>query len=253
MSWRHPGRSGAVLYAVLAAVFGVVVGGVSRLGAARVRSRSTAAAALPDGPIIVISNHTSYADGILLALTCRRLGRTLRLLATNGVFTAPVIGGIARRLGFIPVRRGTEQASDALDAAAAALEQGQAIGLYPEGRISRDPAQWPERSKTGAVRLALRTNAPIVPLAMVGAHRVVGTRRLVATLVGNLIRRPHVQTLVGTPIDVRQLMHIGHHTEPTPDEIRHAADVVMGQLVALVAELRGETAAHPHGAPTSRD
>ena len=54
------------------------------------------------------------------------------------------------------------------------LADGEAVGIFPEGRLTRDPMMWPERAKTGAVRLALRTGAPIVPVAMVGAHRVVG-------------------------------------------------------------------------------
>jgi hypothetical protein len=46
-------------------------------------------------------------------------------------------------------------------------------------------------------------------------------------------------------------MHIGTDTEPTTEEIRLAADLVMGRLVALVSELRGEAAPHPHGVPRS--
>ena len=64
---------------------------------------------------------------------------------------------------------------------------------------------WPERAKTGAVRLALRTGAPIVPVAMVGAHRVVGRHELLPTLVLNLVRRPKVNTRVGAPIDIRRI------------------------------------------------
>ncbi len=247
--WRHPGRSGAVLYSLLAAVVGSLIGVFSRLQVAKQRSRQMAAQALPSGAIIVISNHTSYADGILLALACRRLGRELRLLAAAGLFKVPVIGALARKLGFIRVQRGSSEASAALDEAATALAAGEAIGLYPEGRLTRDPMMWPERAKTGAVRLALRSNAPIVPVAMLGAHEVVGRRRLVRTLVRNVIRRPKVTTRVGTPIDVRSLMQIGPSTEPTADEVRIAADLVMGRLVDLVEELRGEVAPHPQGAP----
>jgi 1-acyl-sn-glycerol-3-phosphate acyltransferase len=247
--WRRPGRTGALLYAVLAALVGTVLGSVSRLQAARQRGRAAAAQRLPDGAIIVISNHTSYADGVLLALACRRLGRSLRLLATNGVFRVPIIGGLARRLGFIPVKRGTAEAAHSLDAAVEALGHGEAIGLFPEGRISRHPDKWPERAKTGAVRLALASGAPIVPVAIEGAHRVVGAKRIAVTLFMNFFRRPKVHTAVGAPIDVRRLMHIGPSTEPTADEVRHATDLVMAQLVALVAELRGEKAEHPIGAP----
>ena len=70
-----------------------------------------------------------------------------------------------------------------------------------------------------------------------------------STLVRNVIRRPKVTTKVGVPIDVRDLMQIGAETEPTTDEVRVAADLVMGRLVDLVEELRGEVAPHPQGAP----
>ncbi|MEP7045112.1 MAG: lysophospholipid acyltransferase family protein [Ilumatobacteraceae bacterium] len=238
--WRRPGRTGAILYAVLAAVVGSATAFFSRLEIERQRGRSEAARTLPSGPIIVISNHTSYADGVLLALTCRRMGRSLRLLATSGVFGAPLLGTVVRKLGFIKVKRGAADASASLDEAAQALAQGEAVGIFPEGRLTRDPTMWPERAKTGAVRLALRTGAPIVPVAMVGAHHVVGQHRVVSTLVRNLVRRPKVDTRVGAPIDIRHMMNIGPTTEPTNDEVRLAADLVMARLVAIVAELRGE-------------
>ncbi|MBI5088076.1 MAG: 1-acyl-sn-glycerol-3-phosphate acyltransferase, partial [Actinobacteria bacterium] len=247
--WRHPGRTGAALYAVLAALVATIAASVSRLQVAQQRGRRATADQLPDGPIIVISNHTSYADGLLLALASRRMGRSLRLLAAAGVFRAPVIGRLARRLGFIPVQRGGPDAAAALDEAAVALAAGEAVGLYPEGRLTRDPAMWPERAKTGVVRLALRSGAPIVPVAMVGGHEVVGRRRVLRRLVVNLVRRPTVHTRVGAPIDVRQLMSIGPDTQPTNDEIRHAADLVMGRLVRLVADLRGEAPPDPLGVP----
>lgn len=235
-----------MLYATAAGIIGVVVAMVSRLTLARQRGRRRAAQTLPDGPIIVISNHTSYADGVLLALACRRLGRSLRLLATGGVFQAPVIGRMAKRLGFIPVERGSASAADSLEAAVEALAAGEAVGLYPEGRITRDPAMWPERAKTGAVRLALRTGAPIVPVAMVGAHNVVSRRRIVTRLVKNLIIRPKVLVEVGAPIDVKAL--VGHRDDSSIEVIRDVADEVMAELVALVANLRRESPDHPAGA-----
>jgi 1-acyl-sn-glycerol-3-phosphate acyltransferase len=252
-SWRHPGRSGAVLYAVLAAVIGTVTTLISRLEVEKQRSRRAVARTLPAGPIIVISNHTSYVDGALLALACRRMGRSLRLLATSEVFRIPVLGRLARRLGFIAVRRGAVDASAALDDAAAALAAGEAVGLYPEGRLTRDPMMWPERAKTGAVRLALRTGAPIVPVAMLGAHRVVGGRWLLVTIARNTLRRPKVTTRVGATIDVRELMHIDADVEPTNDEVRIGADLVMAELVGLLSDLRGEKAPDPIGVPRSPD
>lgn len=246
-NWRHPGRTGGLLYAVLAAVLGSVVAVFSRLQVERQRGRATAAKRLPAGAVIIISNHTSYADGVLLALACRRLGRSLRLLATSGVFGAPLLGTVARRLGFIRVNRGSVDAASSLDEAVQALAAGEAVGLYPEGRLTRHPERWPERAKTGAVRLALRSDAPIVPVAMEGAHLVVGRKGVVKQLIVNVLRRPKVRTRVGDPINIRALMHIGPTTDPTPEEVRLAADMVMGRLIALVAELRHEAAPYPHG------
>ncbi len=244
--WSKPGASGAVLYAVAAGFVGVVVTLVSRLTVERQRSVRRAAQRLPDGPIIVISNHTSYADGLLLALACRRLGRSLRLLATGGIFRAPLVGRMAKRLGFIPVQRGSSTAAHSLDAALEALAAGEAVGLYPEGRITRDPAMWPERAKTGAVRLALRSGAPIVPIAMVGAHRVVSRRKIVTNLLKNLVLRPKVLVEVGVPINVGALL--GDRDDTSTAVIREVADAVMAELVALVANLRQELPEHPAGA-----
>lgn len=245
--WKRPGWGGAALYAVLAGIVGTIVSAIARFGVVRQQARRTIARGLPDGPIIVISNHTSYADGVLLALAAKRMGRPLRMLATSGVFKAPVVGALARRLGFIPVRRGEVSAVKSLDAAAEALSAGEAVGIYPEGRITRDPGGWPERAKTGAVRLAVRTGAPIVPVAMVGASNVVGRRQIVWNLVKNLVRRPKVNVQVGEPIDVRAL--VGGTDRPSAGQVREAADHVMSELVALVAELRDEVPDHPSGVP----
>ena len=237
MNWKNPGWTGALVYAVAAVVIGGLTSALTRLTIARRRGRRTAVARLPAGPVIIISNHASYADGVLLALTCRRMGRSVRLLATSGVFKAPIIGSLARRLGFIPVRRGEASAAAALDIAADALRAGEAVGIFPEGRTTRDPNLWPERAKTGAVRLALQTGVPIVPIAMVGTHRVLPRKRPLPTLIKNLILRPNVLVEVGDPIDVRALAGVD---DPTPTRVRELADQVMAELVTLVADLRDE-------------
>lgn len=249
MNWRHPGPGGSLLYAAMAAVAGGAVATVARLEAARQVGRRSVARQLPAGPLIVVANHTSYADGVLLAIACRDLGRSLRLLATAGVFTNPLLGPVVRRLGFIPVHRGSASAADALDAAAEALAAGEAVGLFPEGRITRDPQHWPERSKTGAVRLALRTGAPIVPVAMHGAQEVVALRGNVLRTARNLVLPPEVKVLVGDSIDVTSLMRADPADGDDEATVRRVSDVVMGRLIDLVEELRGLEAAHEFGVP----
>ena len=110
-----------------------------------------------------------------------------------------------------------------------------------------------ERSKTGAVRLALRTGAPIVPVAMVGAHDVVDSaepRRLMARLARNVVARPLVAVTVGEPIDVRDLAGVDSLDHASEETIRRVADEVMGVLVRHVAQLRDDVS--PQTVPSSR-
>ena len=123
--------------------------------------------------------------------------------------------------------------------------QGEAVGLFPEGRITRDPGKWPERAKTGAVRLALRTGAPVIPVAMNGADLVVGDRAHLARILRNLVLPPEVAVLVGDAVDVRALAG-GQDDETT---VRRVADELMARLIDLVEELRASTAAYPQGVP----
>ncbi len=97
-SWQRPGLRAAVLYAVAAGLLGAIVSTVSRLELTR---RSAPTTRLPDGPLIVVANHTSFADGILLAVVGRRLGRSLRLMATGGVFRSGLVGPLAARPGHL--------------------------------------------------------------------------------------------------------------------------------------------------------
>jgi 1-acyl-sn-glycerol-3-phosphate acyltransferase len=235
------------VYAVLATIFGVGTAAVSRLVVERRKTQHDVVEDLPSGGIIVISNHTSYADAIFLALAGRSLGRSLRLLGTAGIVDAPILKQLLRRIGFISVKRDTSDASAALEPAAEALRAGEAVALYPEGRLTRDPNGWPERAKTGAVRLAFMTNAPIVPIASIGATDVLGRRARLVGIVRNIWRRPEVRMKVGAAINVRSVAGLTADAQPTPEQVRTTSDHVMAALITLVGELRNETAPNPIG------
>ncbi len=248
MEWRSPGRAGSALYLVVALLLGSLTTVLTRLSIARRRAHRRIATRLPDGPIIIIANHTSYADGLLLTVACRRLGRSIRLLATSGVFRAPMLGRLVVRLGFIRVDRGTSSAAASLDVAESALRAGEAVAIFPEGRTTRDPDRWPERAKTGAVRLALRSGAPIIPVAMVGTHRILTRDRLLRSLLVSIVLRPRVLVEVGDPIDVRAETD---QEEPNGEEVRRLADLVMARLIHLIGDVRGERAPSPAGVDPS--
>jgi 1-acyl-sn-glycerol-3-phosphate acyltransferase len=123
------------------------------------------------GPAIVACNHISYLDPLTNGEAVHRSGRRPRFLAKEELFKIPVVGTVLRGTQQIPVARGTRDRSS-LDRAAAALERGEVVVVYPEGTVTNRPDGLPMEGKTGTVRLSLRTGVPIVPMASWGSQQV---------------------------------------------------------------------------------
>ena len=123
------------------------------------------------GPVIIACNHASYLDPLANAYAVIEAGRRPRFLAKVELFEIPVVGIALRGANQIPVARGRGDGS-ALVAAERALADGEAVVIYPEGTVTTRPDHLPMDGKTGAVRLALATGAPIVLMASWGSHPV---------------------------------------------------------------------------------
>ena len=112
---------------------------------------------------------------ILDPIACARLvfdnGRLPHFLAKQSVFKG-FAGTLLRGAGQIPVARFSADAHAALDAAKADLDAGNVIVIYPEGSVTRDPDWWPMQPRTGVARLALTTDAVVVPVAQWGPQRL---------------------------------------------------------------------------------
>lgn len=236
--WQPPSRTESRYRALLRAV---------RLLLHVCTRRETAGAEhLPaEGPVLVVGNHLSMADAFVLGTAVARRGRRIRMLATAGVFRVPLLGALLRAAGFIPVHRRSDDPASALAPARAALEAGECVGLYPEGAITRHPDLWPARGKTGVVRLALDTGAPVVPLAQWGTHRLVGREGTRWRVVLTPLTRPRVGVRLGAPLDLRAMLGVERAADATAEQLRVGADAVLAALVAELAVLRGEPAP-PH-------
>ena len=112
---------------------------------------------IPGGPVLVVANHpNSLLDPLIVF---RVAGRPTRPLAKAPLFEQAILGAVLRALGGLPVFRRQDDPSlmhrneQTFDAAIAALEAGDAIQIYPEGRSHSEPALGPV--KTGAARIAL--------------------------------------------------------------------------------------------------
>jgi hypothetical protein len=160
-----------------------------------------------------------------------------------GVFGKPLLGQILNGAGQIPVRRGTTDAANSLRDAVTALERGEAVVIYPEGTITKDPAQWPMESKTGIARLVLLSpDTPVVPVGQWGAQprkRVPLTRRF---------RRRMAEAAVGRALDLSRF----RDAEPDGPTLRTITDTIMSAVRDEVAVLRDEPAPSEFFKPTTK-
>ncbi len=186
------------------------------------------------GGCVVVVNHISHVDPLTLAHLLYDHGRLVRYLAKDALFTVPVVGPVVRDAGQIPVTRMSANAAKAYDAAVAAVNGGECIGVYPEGTITRDPDGWPMRGKTGAARIALSTGCPVIPIGQWGAQDVLPAY----TARPHLVPPRTVHYKVGDPVDLDDL----RGQPQTAAVLREATDRIMAAVTALVADLRGEDA-----------
>ncbi|UGT59374.1 lysophospholipid acyltransferase family protein [Nocardia asteroides] len=117
---------------------------------------------------VVAINHTGYLDFTYAGLPARTPKRYIRFMAKKEVFDNKISGPIMRALKHIPVDRGA--GADSYQAAVQYLSRGELVGVYPEATISRSFEI--KDFKSGAARMALEAQVPIIPVAIWGAQRV---------------------------------------------------------------------------------
>jgi 1-acyl-sn-glycerol-3-phosphate acyltransferase len=144
-----------VLRAILLAILRVVMG-----------LRVEGAKKVPDGPLLVVSNHLHNADPVLTNIA---FPRPLHFMAKKEVFKVAVLRPILHWVGAFPVDRGNADRS-AIRRAEAALDRGIAVGMYPEGTRSLTLSL--QRAHAGVGLIALRADVPILPLVITGSERL---------------------------------------------------------------------------------
>ncbi len=116
------------------------------------------------GPVLVVSNHVSALDPPMVGVALRRQSR---YMAKQELMDTPVLGLFLRSIGVFPVRRG-EADRRSIRVALDALERGGVLVMFPEG--TRSPDGRLQVAEPGAAMLALRTGAPVLPVAVIGTQ-----------------------------------------------------------------------------------
>ncbi|WP_330251309.1 1-acyl-sn-glycerol-3-phosphate acyltransferase [Nocardia sp. NBC_00565] len=120
------------------------------------------------GGAVIAVNHTGYMDFTYAGLPVRTPKRYIRFMAKKEVFDNNISGPIMRALKHIPVDRSA--GADSYLAAVEYLQKGELVGVYPEATISRSFEI--KEFKSGAARMAIEAQVPIIPIVIWGAQRV---------------------------------------------------------------------------------
>jgi len=143
------------------------------------------------GSFILVANHVSLADPPIVGwATGYQIGRVVHFMAKQEMRSWPILGWLAGHSGVFWVRRGEgDRASQR--AALEVLADGRPIAVFPEGTRSRNEGIIGE-GKAGATLLAMRSGAPLLPVAISGTERIFPGK-------SRLPRRTRVTVRIGEP------------------------------------------------------
>jgi 1-acyl-sn-glycerol-3-phosphate acyltransferase len=135
------------------------------------------------GGFILAANHLSFVDSLFMPLACPR---PVVFLGKADYFESWRTRWFFRAVNVIPVRRqGGPAGEAAILAGIAALKQGHAVGIYPEGTRSPDGRLY--RGKTGVARMALEARVPVIPVSIRGTREVMPLDARVPRLAGRVL------------------------------------------------------------------
>ena len=171
------------------------------------------------GAMILASNHLNNVDPPVLATA---LPRRLTFMAKQEMFQWPVVGLITRLAGAFPVHR-SEADLGALHKASDVLRRGEILTMFPEGSRSRNGKL--RKAHPGTALLALRSEVPILPVAITGTETI-ALWRLPFDLVR--LRRPRLRIVIGHPFFLPPV------ERATAEEAKRCTDLIMGHIAALL-------------------
>ena len=175
------------------------------------RLRKVGTERIPDeGAAVVVCNHVSYVDALVISAGCRR---PIRWVMYHEIFKIPVLSFVFRTAKAIPIASAHEDAAmleQAYDAIARELADGQLVGIFPEGKLTSDGEM--NEFRSGILKILERNPVPVIPMALSGLWRSLFTRNR-ARLRHATKLFPKIRLSVGDPVVP---------TRVTPDSL-HAA------------------------------
>ncbi|MBP1988913.1 lysophospholipid acyltransferase family protein [Paenibacillus eucommiae] len=159
-----------------------------------------------EGPVILCGNHTSLLDPPILGTP---LERKVHFMAKAELFQVPVLGFLISRVGAFPVKRGGVS-KESIRLAISLLKEGSVMGIFPEGTRSNAGGM----GKKGAASLALKSDAVVIPVAIIGTY--------------SLFRRMTI--VYGKPVDLSEF------AAGTSEDLEKATDAIMVVIRSIYAD-----------------
>lgn len=169
------------------------------------------------GPVLIIANHQSYLDPILIQSFCRR---PMHTMAKSTQYASALMRWLLPRLLAFPVRR-YQVDPQSVRSVLRHLRQGHAVGIYIEGERSWDGRL--QRPRLGTVRLLLKSGVPVVPVGISGSYDVWPRW-------DHGLRRAPVRISFGPPIRFPTLDRRAQREAALPDAARRIMAAIQEQL-----------------------
>ncbi|MEX2430828.1 MAG: lysophospholipid acyltransferase family protein [Dehalococcoidia bacterium] len=174
----------------------------------------------PFGPLIIAANHQSNADPPVLVYAIQR---PIWFMAKRSLFANPVLSYLFRSVHVFPVEHDNRDL-EALRWAQAALAQDRALLVFPEG--TRSPGKL-SRGTDGLAYLALRSGAPILPVAITGTERIPGMFRIA-------FHFQHLKVVIGQPFSLPSIEGQALEGRATRPLLRSMTEQVMERIALLL-------------------
>ena len=189
--------------------------GVLRLSA---RCEVSGRANIPaGGPLLVVFNHLAHLDGPLILAT---MPFEVEAIGLSDLYQVPITGQLLRLYGIIPVHR-DQYDREVLRRALQVLAEGKALALAPEARQS--PTGSLERGRHGAAYLALRSEAPILPIGITGTETIYAAWRR--------LQRPRLTVNIGVPFHLPGPLARGTERHA---QLQSGRDEIMSRIATLL-------------------
>jgi 1-acyl-sn-glycerol-3-phosphate acyltransferase len=162
-----------------------------------------------EGGVLLCANHISNLDPLIVGITTKR---PVHFMAKDELFTVPVLGKIVSNVNAFPVKRGMSD-REALRKGLGILKEGNVLGLFPEGTRSKTGEMG--KGLAGAGFFALRSDAYVVPCAIIGPYKAFNKLRVV----------------YGKPIDMDSVRANKLNAE-------QATDLIMSEIQKLITQYK---------------